>query len=135
MNHGFVNRNRIAASSVVLAVLVVMSAVQAPAVQPKGELKPKEVLALVASAKTPADHMKLAHHYTAMAAKYESDAQEHEALAVEYAKSPALGESKHPMGPKSAEHCKFFAEYSHKAAKEMTEMAAEHEAMAKSLTK
>ncbi len=49
MKQGFVKGN-IVASSVVLAVLVVMSAVQSPAVQPKGELKPKEVLALVSSA-------------------------------------------------------------------------------------
>jgi hypothetical protein len=83
MKQGFVNWNRTVAWSMVLAVLMVISAGQAPAVEPKGDLKPNEVKALVASAKTPADHMKLARHYTAMAAKHEAEAQEHEALAVE----------------------------------------------------
>ena len=70
IKQGFVNWNRTVACSMVLAVLMVISAGQAPAVEPKGELKPNEVKALVASAKTPADHMKLTRHYTAMAAKH-----------------------------------------------------------------
>ena len=135
MKQGLVNSNRTAVSSMILAVLVLITAGQAPAVEPKGELKPNEVKALVARAKTPADHMKLARHYTAMAAKHEAEAQEHEALAVEYTRNPEMGASKHPMAPNTAEHCKFFAEHCHNAAKEMKAMAAAHEEMAKSLTK
>ena len=119
----------------VLAALIVVSAGQAPAVEPKGELKSKEVKALVANAKTPADHLKLARHYTAMAAKHDAEAQEHEALAVEYTRNPRIGSTKTPMRPDSAEHCKYFAEHCRKAAKEMQAMAAAHEEMAKSLTK
>lgn len=135
MKPGFVNWNRTAASSMVLAVLMVISAFQAAAVEPKGELKPKELKALVASAKTPTDHTKLARHYTAMAAKHEAEAQEHEALAIEYTRNPQLAASKHPMAQNTAEHCKFMAEHCHNAAKEMKAMAAAHEEMAKSLTK
>jgi hypothetical protein len=102
----------------VLAVLMAISAGQALAIEPKGELKPNEVKALVANAKTPADHMKLSHHYTAMAEKHEAEAQEHEALAVEYTRNAELGAAKHPMGPNTAEHCKFFAEHCREAAKE-----------------
>jgi hypothetical protein len=135
MKQVFVNGSRTVAASMVLAVVMVISAGQALAIGPKDELKPNEVRALVANAKTPADHMKLAHHYTAMAAKHEAEAQEHEALAAEYTKNPELGGDKHPMGPNTAEHCKFFAEHCREAAKEMKAMAAAHEEMAKSLGK
>ena len=135
MKQAFLNWKRAIASSMVLAALIVVSAGQAPAVEPKGELKSKEVKALVANAKTPADHLKLARHYTAMAAKHDAEAQEHEALAAEYTRNPQIGSSKSPMRPNSAEHCKYFAEHCRKAAKEMQAMAAAHEEMAKSLTK
>src|SRR5450432_153648 len=135
MKQVFINTSRTVAASMVLAVMMVISAGQALAIGPKDELKPNEVRALVANAKTPADHMKLAHHYTAMAAKHEAEAQEHEALAAEYTKNPELGGDKHPMGPNTAEHCKFFAEHCREAAKEMKAMAAAHEEMAKSLGK
>jgi hypothetical protein len=55
------------------------------------------VKALVVAAKTPADHMKLARHYAAIAEKHEADATEHEALAAEYTRNPRIGSSKHPM--------------------------------------
>ena len=135
MKQVFVNRSRTFVASMVLAVLTMISAGQAQATGPKDELKPNEVKALVANAKTPADHMKLAHHYTAMAAKHEAEAQEHDALAVEYTRYPELGAAKHPMGPNTAEHCKVFAEHCREAAKEMKAMAAAHEEMAKDLGK
>ncbi len=135
MRNAFLNWNRAVASSMILAALMVMSAGQAAAVEPTGELKSKEVKALVASAKTPDDHMKLARHYTAMAVKHEAEAKEHETLAAEYTRNPQMGSSKTPMSPNSAEHCRYFAEHCRKAAKEMQAMAAAHEQMAKSLTK
>jgi hypothetical protein len=133
MKQGFVKWNRTVASSIVLAVLMVISAGQIPAGEAKGELKPNEVKALVGSAKTQADHMKLAHHYTAMAAKHEAEAQDHEALASEYTRNPQIAASKHPMAQNTIEHCKFMAEHCHNAAKEMKAMAAAHEEMAKGL--
>ncbi len=133
MKQKIVNSNRIVASAIVLAALMVVSAGHATALEPKSELKPKEVKALVASAKTPADHMKLAHYYSAMAAAHEAEAQDHEALAAEYTRNPQWAASKHPMAQNTAEHCKFMAEHCHNAAKEMKAMASAHEEMAKSL--
>lgn len=135
MKQAFLNWKRAVASLMVLAALIVALTGQAPAAESKGEMKSKEVKALVASAKTPADHMKLVRHYTAMAAKHEAEAQEHEALAAEYMRNPQMGSTKTPMSPKSVEHCKYYAEHCRKAAAEMRAMAAEHEEMAKSLTK
>jgi hypothetical protein len=135
MKQESVNWNRTIASSMVLAVLTLILAGQALAIGPKDELEPNEVKALAANAKTPADHMKLAHHYTAMAAKHEAEADEHEALAVEYTRYPELGAAKHPMGPNTAEHCKFLAEHCREAAEEMKAMANAHEEMARGLWK
>ena len=135
MKQGCLNWERAIASTMVLVALIVVSAPQVSAAEMKGMMKPNEVKALVAKAKTPADHMKLSHYYAAMADTHEAEAKDHEALAEEYTRNPQTGSSKTPMSPNSAQHCKYFAEHCHKAAAEMRAMAAEHEAMAKTLTK
>ena len=94
-------------------------------------LKSAEVRALVINAKTPADHQKLARHYTAMAEKHETEAKEHEALAEQYTKSPTGHEAKHPMSGATAAHCKYYAEHCRKAANEMRSLATAHQEMAK----
>ena len=134
MNRGFQNWKPAIVTSVVLAILIVLSAGLAPAVDPKGLLPAKEVKALLAKAKTPEDHMKLARHFAAKAAQHEAEANEHEALAAEYKQNPQLGASKHPMAGNTAEHCQYFAEHCRKAAKELRALAAGHEEMAKNAT-
>ena len=94
-------------------------------------LSTAEVKKLTASAKTSADHMKLAKHYEAVAAKHEADAKEHEALAEQYTKNPSGHEQKHPMSGATAAHCKTYAEHCRKAAAAAHEMAAAHTAMAR----
>ena len=126
---------RTLASCLLFGLLVTLASGTATAVEPKGAMKPKEVKALVANATTPADHMKLARHFSAMAAKHEAEAVEHEALVVEYTRKPTVSSSKRPMAPDTAEHCKYFAEHCRNAAKEMRAMAAAHEAMAKEAEK
>lgn len=131
MKHVHLYWKRAVASSIGLAVVMLMSVIQAPAVESHGEMTSKQVKSLVATAKTPSDHMKLAHHYTAMAAKHEEEARDHDELAAEYSRSPQFGASKHPMAQNSAEHCKFMADHCRNAAKEMRAMAAMHEEMSK----
>ena len=126
---------RTLASASLMALFLTVSAGTAAAIEPKGAMKPKEVKALVANAKTPADHMKLARHFMAMAKMHEDEAVEHEALAIEYARNPPYLASKHPMSGNTAEHCKYFAEHCRKAAAEMRAMAAAHEAMSKEIGK
>jgi hypothetical protein len=123
---------RATVSVLVLALLasIVAGAVSA-AEQQKAMLSTKELKALIASAKTPADHLKLARHYAAMAERHESDANEHVALAAEYRKAPRASESKRPMSPDTAAHCEYYAQHCRKAAEEMRAMAKAHEDMAK----
>lgn len=117
------------------AFLWVGTSAQIVAAEPKGILKPAEVATLVKSAKSPAEHRKLASHYTAMAEKHEADAKEHEALAAAYTSRPTGQDAKHPMSGETAAHCKFYAEHCRMAAKDMRAMAAIHEGMAKGMAK
>lgn len=130
MNHATRNPDRGLTAVLVLVSFGTVAAGSAAAVEPKGVLKPKEVKALVVSAKSPADHFKLARHFTAMAEKHEAEAKEHDELALEYSRNPQM-RGKLPMAPNTAEHCKYFAEHCRNAAKQMRSMATAHEEMAK----
>lgn len=93
-------------------------------------LTSKQVKALIATAGTPADHVKLQKHFLAVAAKHEADANEHAAEAQAYRKNPSFRESKNPVGPGTAAHCDRFAELDREAAKEARDLASAHEHMA-----
>jgi len=95
------------------------------------KLSSAAVRKLAATAKTPADHTKLAKHYEAVAAGHEAEAKEHEALAEVYTKAPTGHEQKHPMSAQTAGHCKTYAEHCRKLAAEARAMAAAHAEMAK----
>ena len=94
-------------------------------------LSKKQLADLVATAKTAADHHKLAEHYRAAAAMHEEEAKEHTALAAKYKANPNASEVKRPGDPDTASHCLTYAEHCRRAAKTMSEMAAMHEEMAK----
>lgn len=97
-------------------------------------LSKKQLSELVATAKTAADHRKLAAHYRAAAAKHEAEAQEHVDLAAKYKANPNWSsEVKRPGSPDTASHCLTFAEHCRKQAAIMNEMAATHEEMAKNM--
>ncbi len=93
-------------------------------------LSNKEVKTLVANAKTPEDHLKLAQHFEAEAARMDAEAAEHEALAKEYRRNALPMASKMPMSPRSAEHCDYFAKSARDAARAARDLSAEHRAMA-----
>ena len=95
-------------------------------VLPKAELKK-----LVASASTAQDHERLAKHFDAKAAQYETDAKDHDELAAEYAASGNGHSQKHPMSGLTAEHCRYFAKEARRAAEEARKVAADHREMAK----
>jgi hypothetical protein len=114
------------------AIATWQSAPGAAAVQakPSDVVTAQQVKDLIATAKTPADHIKLQKHYLALAAKYEADADEHAAEAVAYRKNPNFLESKNPIGPGTAAHCERFAQLDREAAKEARDLASAHEHMA-----
>ena len=97
----------------------------------KPSLSKKEAKALVATAKTPGDHMKLARYFNEEADRLEAEAKDHEELAQEYRNHPSAMAMKTPMSPNSAEHCVYFAKAARDAAKAARELANSHEQMAK----
>ena len=97
-----------------------------------GALTKKVLKAAITNAKTPEDHQRIAAYYQKQADNMLAEAKEHDELAALYAKSP------NPLAVrvgKSAEHCKYFAEYSRKAGQQDQELAKMHEAMAKQAMK
>jgi hypothetical protein len=113
------------------AALLLPSA--APAQSKAPLLSKKELHQLIATAKTAADHQKIAAHYRALAAKHEAEAKEHAELAAHYRAHPTPNETKHPNAPDTASHCLTYAEHCRKAAKSMADLAAHHEALAQQL--
>jgi len=94
-------------------------------------LSKAELKKLVATANTPQDHERIAKHFDAKAAQYETDAKDHEELASEYAKSGDTHAQKHPNSGLTAEHCRHFAAQARRAAEEARRLAADHRTMAK----
>ena len=93
-------------------------------------LSQTEVRKLVADANAAADHLKLSRHFTALAAKYDADAEEHAGLAKAYRNRPTASETKRPGSPDTATHCERLAEFARNAAKAARELARDHEQMA-----
>ena len=120
----------VVAFSVIALAVSAGAATAAQARKSPDLLTSKQVKELVATAKTAADHLKLAKHFTALAARYEAQANEHAAEAQAYRKNPTFMESKNPSGPGTAAHCDRFAELTRQAAKEARELASAHERMA-----
>ena len=120
----------VVAFSVIALAVSAGAAIAAQARKSTDLLTSKQVKELVATATTPADHLKLSKHFTALAAKYEAQANEHAAEAQAYRKNPTFMESKNPSGPGTAAHCDRFAELTRQAAKEARELASAHEHMA-----
>jgi ATP:corrinoid adenosyltransferase len=99
-------------------------------------LSKQQVKQLVATAETPAEHMKLAAYFNQEADKLDAEAKYHEGLASVYRSNPAaLGTKNRAAGEGGAMHCDNFAKSMRGAATEDRALAAEHEQMAKEATK
>jgi len=93
-------------------------------------LSEKELRALIGTARSAADHLKLARHFAAIADRYDADAAEHEEMAKAYRARPTPSETKRPGAPDTAAHCDRLAEFAKNSAREARALAAEHRAMA-----
>ena len=95
------------------------------------KLSKKELQALIEKAKSPADHRKLAAYYSDLAMKYETESNEHTAMAESYVKNPTMQEMKNPGGATTAGHCRFFAAKYKEMAETARTMSTMHADMAK----
>ena len=109
-----------------LAVVIVMPSVQSAGQQQT--LTKKELKALIASAKTAADHELIAEYYRSEAKRFQVIQQEHEQHLAEYDKNPARYPSKYPTW---ADHCRGLAAHYKIAAAKATAQADMHERLAR----
>lgn len=115
---------------VVLSLTTLGTVSQARGDEAKSKLSSKQLRSLIATAKTPEDHQKLAAYYRDMAAEAKANAAEHEKILAAYNQNP----STHPPakaagGP--AEHCRTLIRLYNDEAKEDLAMADQHDQMAK----
>lgn len=98
----------------------------------------KQVKTWIASAKTPADHERIAAYFNREADRMDDEARDHEYLADVYRRNPGTsigGKSGGGSMFRTAEHCESAAKSLREAAKNLRELAAEHEQMAKDIAK
>ncbi len=128
--------NRINSLVAVLSLVAILASFipQSYAAEAEKSLGKKEVKALIATAKTPAEHRRIANYYREEAARLTANANEHVAMAEEYAKNPTFAamevKQKQSFEPGDS-HCRRWAELYNKQAKGAEALAALHEDMAK----
>ncbi len=111
-----------------LAVAILALASSARAAEPAILMSKRELKALLASAKTPEEHMRLAAYYRAEAERLKAKQQQHENEAAEYYRNP----SRYPVPkyPTYGQHCRDLAHNYGKGAQKAQALAIAHEAMA-----
>ena len=124
---------------VVLAAAVAMLAavISVPAGVIDKPLSKAELKDLIANARTPAAHERIAQHFEAEAVKYEADAKVHGEEASNYAahpSSPANGQGR-VYSTEMQSHCSNLESKLKEAAHEARELAAAHRGMAREATK
>ena len=117
-------------SAVTAALALASAAFLAEAAAIK-KLSNKELKALIETAKTPAEHKRLADYYAALAVEYEEESKDHTAQAAAYAKNPSIQESKMPGAGNTVSHCKFLATKYSEMAETARMMSTMHADMAK----
>ena len=117
--------------------LSLLSISSIPAFSSSANAKPTitktELKALLKTAKTPAEHRKIAEYFRQQAASLAAVAKEHRELAGVYKQrppNPAL-EAKHGSAVEGASHCRRWAELTEQEAQEAVSLADLHEGMAK----
>lgn len=105
------------------------------AANPPRSLSKKQVKALLATAKTPADHLALANYYREEAAELEKKATYHDEMRVIYTKSPLPTDGKLPYSLQMKNHCADLVSELRKAAEKANGLAASHQEMADAAAK
>jgi superoxide dismutase len=100
-----------------------------PAQQNPEKLSKQQLATLISTAKTPAEHSRIAQYYGAQAQSDLAQAQEHEQMAAQFKSNPATSSSKNAAG--TVNHCEYLAQHLKASAAENQKLAQEHEQMAR----
>lgn len=116
-----------------ISLVLTLSAFAQASNQSKPEkLSHQQLLSLIATAKTPAEHERLARYYDERAQAYLTQSAEHQQMAVEYRKNPLISSSKWATG--TINHCEFIAKSLKEDAARMQALAQAHREMAAAAT-
>ena len=116
-----------------LFVAIAVAVTQTGSAQSEQHLSKKELRALIAGAKTKADHERLAVYYRSETEHLLAEAKEHEEMAEAYHRNPPMLASKHPMAIGEG-HCRYVAERLKEAADKTQALAAMHDKLAQEAT-
>ncbi len=122
-------KRTLALLSVSLILAVASIAQTTPAVKAEKLSKP-QLLSLIATAHTPAEHERIANYYDARARDFLAQSAEHAQMAAEYRKNPMISSSKWATG--TINHCEYLAQSLKNDAVKMQELAQLHREMAAS---
>jgi|SRR6266567_2971258 len=122
-------KRTIAILSLVFAIALVAQSQNTDSQQPE-KLGKKQLATLVANAKTPADHARLANYYAAQAQNDLAEAQVHGQMAADFQQSSAASSAKFATG--TIKHCQYIQARLKQDAAKMQAFAQQHEQMARS---
>jgi len=129
-------RTSVVLSALLLSIILSVTAfAQAPAtssVKPEHFSK-QQLNTLIADAKTPAQHERIAQFYEAKANVYSAEATEHEAMVAAYKANTNLSNNKNQSSTIS--HCEYFVQTFKDKAVKSHELSQLHEQMAKEFSK
>lgn len=124
-------KRSIAILSFALALVFTVSS-QAQSTANGQKLSEKQLLSLISTAQTPADHTRIAEYYQAQATAFLAESKEHEQMAAAYRRNSATNNSKFATG--TVNHCEYIAQSLKKDADQAQDLAKLHEHMAKEAT-
>lgn len=93
------------------------------------QLTPAQLASLVASARTTADHARIANFYRAEADKLLSESRDHARMAAAFKANPATNNDKRAQV--TVNHCEYLAQSLKAKSQKARALAEEHDAMAK----
>ena len=111
-------------------ILAVASIAQTTSAVKAEKLSKPQLLSLIATAHTPAEHERIANYYDARARDFLAQSAEHAQMAAEYRKNPMISSSKWATG--TINHCEYVAQSLKNDAVKMQELAQLHREMAAS---
>jgi hypothetical protein len=96
------------------------------------QLNKKQLNALIATAKTPAEHERIAAYYQAKAVDYLDQSKEHEAMVAAYKANGSLSNDKNRAS--TIDHCQYFVTTFKALSDSSQDLAVMHERMASEAT-
>ncbi len=114
--------------------VVLFVVVQTSISQEKAEkLSKQQLLSLISTAKTPAEHLRISKYYQEKAQDYLAQAKEHEQMLAAYKANSSLSNEKNRAS--TIGHCEYFVQTFKDLAAKSQELAQLHEQMAKEAEK